>query len=140
MNEIPSDSRRGLYLAWADGSLPPLADPRLFARVFRATLTVLPEVDHRQVAGLWRKGRVGQGDRRARIPQIELTNQMPKNGIGECSAEGMRLRFMPYLLLLPIPGIMHTIAHEIAHVLRYATGEADTAFAEMKARHAVKAG
>jgi hypothetical protein len=78
MKEIPIDPGADLYLVWYDDPLPLKADPRRFAKVFQATLLVLPEKDSRIIAGHWRRWRRRREKSQVRTPQIELTNAMQK--------------------------------------------------------------
>src|SRR5262249_9194862 len=102
---------------------PPRADPRRFARVFQATLTAIPEADRRRIIAHWRAERARQGG--GRVPVIELTDELGSGtAVGDCSPGGLRLRFLSVFASLRITDAIRTTAHEIAHVFRYATGEA----------------
>src|SRR5262249_43966917 len=60
-----------------------------------------------------------------RVPVIELTDELGSGtAVGDCAPGGLRLRFLSVFASLRITDAIRTTAHELAHVFRYATGEA----------------
>jgi hypothetical protein len=101
---------------------PMVADELLFARCFAQVWEQIPNEDRQCLLGYWRPS----ADRSPQLhPRITLVDaRRNHHRLGTCRDDGHTLEFNASLTAFFRDRLEHTIAHELAHAHRYATGEA----------------